>query len=151
MHRSKRHATCALSLLGALACGLVVGCAQHEAEPAFRASVLIDDRGISIPLPPPSLIDEPKQDVEVEGEVVGLAAPQGVSVVIIDNAGDAEAEIPLASDDGAFRASGLSIDLTDNCLELWLESADGEQGEHQQYRAVIDASGQGIDVIDGCD
>lgn len=139
----------------AIALGLVLGigaCAAHEAKPAFRASVFIDDRGISIPLPPPSLIDEPEQEVEIEGEVVGLDdSADELRVRIVDNVGGAELEAPL--DEGnMFHAAGLGIDLTDNCIEAWIEDTAGAEGEHRHFEATIAASGQDVEVleVDGC-
>jgi hypothetical protein len=131
---------------------LGLACVAHEPQPAFRASVLIDDRGISIPLPPPSLADEPEQDVDVEGEVIGIAEGTGGLIVrIVDHAGGAELDVPLADGSNAFHGEGLSIDLSDNCLELWLVDADGREGERAQYQALIDASGESIEVVEGCE
>jgi len=129
----------------------LVACVQHDPEPAFRASVLIDDRGISIPLPPPSLVDEPEQDVDVDGEVIGVAAVDGLIVRIVDHAGGAELDVPLADGSNAFHAEGLTIDLSDNCIELWLVDAEGREGARAQYQALIDESGESIEVSEGCD
>lgn len=127
-------------------------CVVHDPEPAFRAAVLIDDRGISIPLPPPSLVDEPEQEVDVEGEVIGLPDdPTGLLVRIVDSAGGAELDVPLAEGGTTFHGQGLAIDLSNNCIELWLVDADGREGERARYRAVIDASGESIEVAEGCD
>lgn len=129
----------------------VGACVAHDPEPAFRAAVLIDDRGISIPLPPPSLVDEPEQEVDVEGEVINLAAGHdGLIVRIADQTGGAELDVPLDGSN-AFHASGLPIDLSDNCIEVWLVDADGREGDHAQYQALIDASGEAIEVSEGCD
>jgi len=139
----------------AIAAVLFIGtaaCAVHEAEPAFRASVLIDDRGISIPLPPPSLYDEPEQEVEVEGEIVGLdEAGEALVLRIVDNSGQADLDVPLAAGTTHFFAEGLAIDLTDNCLEAWLEDAAGSEGEHQLFHAAIQNSGEAVVVVEGCD
>jgi hypothetical protein len=130
---------------------LLVGCVVHDPEPAFRASVFLGDRGISIPLPPPSLVDDPEQEVDVEGEVIGLdEAVDGLVVRIVDQSGGAELEVPL-TEGSTFRAEGLPIDLSDNCIELWLVDADGREGERAQYQALIDESGQSIEVSEGCD
>lgn len=132
--------------------GLLAACVVHDPAPAFRASVLIDDRGISIPLPPPSLVDEPEQEVDVEGEVIGGAGSlDGFTVRILDQAGGAELEVELTEGSNAFHGQGLTIDLSDNCIELWLVDAEGRQGERTQYQAVIDASGNAIEVSEGCD
>lgn len=135
-------------VLSSLALG---ACVAHDPEPAFRASVLIDDRGISIPLPPPSLVDEPEQEVDVEGEVINLGAGHdGLVVRIADQTGGAELDVPLDGSN-AFHAEGLAIDLSDNCIELWLVDADGREGEHARYQALIDASGESIEVSEGCE
>ncbi len=148
MLRTTRRAVSAVLLV---TLGGAVACATHEAKPAFRAGVFIGDRGISIPLPPPSLFDSPQQKVDVEGDVIGADATNGLIVVITDNAGAAETEVPLESGMTAFHAEGLAIDLTDNCLELWVETAEGQQGDHHLYRAVIAASGESVEVEEGCD
>lgn len=136
-------------VLSTLALG---ACVSHDAEPAFRASVFVGDRGISIPLPPPSLVDEPKQDVDVEGEVIGLQeGVDGLVVRIVDHVGGAELDVPLVEGSNAFHGQGLAIDLSDNCIELWLVDAQGREGERTQVQAVIDASGQSIEVSEGCD
>jgi len=148
MPRTVRSAFSALLLLslGASACVI------HEAEPAFRATVLVDHRGISIPLPPPSLVDEPDQEVEVDGEVVGLQdGVTGLVVRITDSVGEADVEIPLADGESTFHAEGVLLDLTDNCLEIWLRDADGREGDSRSYRAVIDPSDDSVSVVEGCD
>lgn len=137
---------------GLVLSSLLAGCVQHDPEPAFRAAVFLGDRGISIPLPPPSLVDEPEQEVDVEGEVLGLhEQADGLVVRIVDQAGGAELEAPLVEGSSSFRAEGLPIDLSDNCIELWLVDADGREGERAQYQALIDESGQSIEVSEGCD
>lgn len=129
---------------------LLVGCVAHDPEPAFRAAVYIGDRGISIPLPPPSLVDDPEQEVDVEGEVIGLDEQvDGLVVRIVDQSGGAELEVSLA-EGSTFHAEGLPIDLSDNCIELWLVDADGREGERTQYQALIDESRQSIEVSEGC-
>jgi hypothetical protein len=129
---------------------LLAGCVVHDPEPAFRAAVFIGDRGISIPLPPPSLVDDPEQEVDVEGEVIGLDDEvDGLVVRIVDQAGGAELEATL-TESSTFRAEGLPIDLSDNCIELWLVDAEGREGERVQYQALIDESGQSIEVSEGC-
>lgn len=147
MQRSVNRAFTSL-VLAALGLG---ACVDHQPEPAFRASVLIDDRGISIPLPPPSLVAEPEQDVDVAGEVIGSADTTGLRVRIADSASGSELEVSLVEGTNMFRGEGLAIDLLDNCIEVSLVDADGREGERTEYRAVIDASGQAVEAVDGCD
>lgn len=153
--RAPLHRAIALGVLSFIGIG-ASACAAHEVEPAFRASVLIDDRGISIPLPPPSLVDEPEQDVEVEGQVVGLDGDlEDLAVRVVDNVGGAELQTPLGGD-SRFRLQGLGIDLTDNCIEAWLENTSGEEGAHRHFEAVISEPGPGgeqsLEVVEvsGC-
>ncbi|MEM7160163.1 MAG: hypothetical protein AAF799_45415 [Myxococcota bacterium] len=123
-------------------------------EPAFRASVLIDDRGISIPLPPPSLHAEPTQEVEVEGEVVGLdELGQEFVVRLVDTVGGAEIDVTLPPGTSTFVAEGLQIDLTSNCIEVWLVDDEGDEGEHRSFQASIAESGSEVTAteVDSCD
>ena len=140
------------AVLAALGCALALAaCAQTVGEPAFRRAVFIGDRGISVPLPPPSLFDAPKQSVDIEVEVQGegeLAA--GTQLKIVDNEGDLDTTVMLASDDSPFLASGLEIDLSANCLELWLV-VDDREGEHSLYTASIAQDGQTVTTTVGCE
>ena len=54
--------------------------------------------------------------------------------------------------DDMFRVEGLGIDLTDNCIEAWLEDDGGAEGQHRRFEASISASGQEVEVVevDGC-
>ncbi|MCH9687920.1 MAG: hypothetical protein K0V04_41200 [Deltaproteobacteria bacterium] len=151
MHRSTNDAITALSLLGALGCALLAGCVQHDPTPVFRAGVFIDDRGISIPLPPPSLTDDPEQEVDIDGNIIGLDdLAAGLSAVVVDNVGGAEAEVLVVEGAATFHLEGLAIDLTNNCLELWLQTGEGQHGEHHTYTAVIDDTGEGVVAVEGC-
>jgi hypothetical protein len=135
--------------------GATVGCVAHPARPAFRASVWIGDRGISIPLPPPSILKAPKQKVDVEGELVGDEPVVGdVLAHVVDLRGDATAAVSVAAGETAFLAEGLEIDLTDYCLEVWLEGEDGTEGEHALFSAlvvVLEDGTEAVEVSQGCD
>lgn len=135
------------------ACVLAVltACVAHEPRAAFRRGVFVDDRGISVPLPPPSLADQPNQDVDVEGTVPGEdpLAP-GTILHIEDLEGDASTQVEVDIDGEAFRIEGLPIDLTANCLELWLEAADGRESARVQLHAEIVGDDE-IETVLGCD
>lgn len=136
-------------------CGSLVGCVAHPARPAFRASVFIGDRGISIPLPPPSILKAPKQKVDVDAEIVGdEAVAVDLLAHVVDLHGDAEVSVEVPAGQTGFLAEGLEIDLTDNCLDVWLAGVDGGEGEHALYTAsvVVDGDhGEVIVVSAGCD
>lgn len=130
---------------------LAAGCVAHEARPAFRRGILVDDRGISVPLPPPSLADEPYQEVDVEGTVPGddtLSA--GTKLHVEDLDGDAGTSVEVNPTTESFKLQGVWIDLTANCLELWLEAPDGRESERTHVRAVI-VSDTEIRTEPGCD
>jgi hypothetical protein len=135
---------------GLLLAGLVTACAVHEARPVFRSTVWIGDRGISVPLPPPSFYEAPHQEVEVEGQVQHAdALAAGTEVWIVDSFGDAEVAYPLAEGESSFVAI-LEIDLSESCLEVWLVAPGGEEGERSLYSTRILAADE-IEVVEGCD
>lgn len=140
-------ATAAVSLFSVL----LAGCASHEPRAAFRRGVLVDDRGISIPLPPPSLVDEPVQDVDIRGTAPGedeLVA--GTRIHVEDLEGGAELSVELDVKTASFELRGLTIDVTANCLELWLESADGRESERTHVRTVV-VDATTIETQPGCE
>ena len=138
-------------LIATIALLAFAGCAQHESRPAFRTSLRISDRGISIPLPPPSLLEEPNQAVDVEGEIVGEDALSTAAVAHVMDLQGGEAlsvDVPAGAD--SFVAQGLPVDLTDNCLELWLSTDDGDS-EHAFYSATVAEDGATIVVSPDCE
>ncbi|MBK6917135.1 MAG: hypothetical protein IPH07_07030 [Deltaproteobacteria bacterium] len=133
----------------ALVAMLASACATHEAGPAFRRAVLFGDRGISLPLPPPSLVDAPEQDVDLEGTVEGDdLLPADARVHVEDLEGDASAIVTIGPDD-RFTVEGLRIDVTRHCFEVWVASASGES-EHVFVQAAIEGA-NGLRTHVGCD
>lgn len=134
-------------LVGAL---VLAACTTHDVRPAFRRSLGIDDRGISVPLPPPSLLDAPKQDVDVAGYSHGPdEIVAGTVVHVEDTTGTAVGELELAAGQRDFVVEGLAVDLRDVCLELWLVAPDGAESEHLFVSAEITAE-QAIVTSIGC-
>jgi len=134
-----------LSLFASMVVALV-GCNDPVPVQAHRSAVVIGDRGISIPLPPPSVLEAPQQEVEVHGQLDG-AVPDGAEVRIVDTEGGAEASVP--AEGGAFTAS-LEVDLSSACLEAWVIDADGSEGERRYYSTRIEPD-DSILVVEGCD
>jgi hypothetical protein len=140
-----------------LAVAATVACATHEPIPVFRSGVFVGERGISVPLPPPSLTAEPKQEVDLEGMVGGDEAPEdGTVLQIVDNRGDGTATLPVESLE-FYAERVMVIDVTDSCLELWLVAPDGAQGEHALYSTRViehedDAAPRPdeVEVVPGC-
>jgi hypothetical protein len=145
-----------MSIRAAIAVGLVAalgwaGCASHEPRAAFRRGVLIDDRGISVPLPPPSLVDAPLVEVEVHGEVPGedeLVLGTRIHLEDLDGTARVSAEVDPAGE--SFVLEQIPIDLTANCLELWLEAPDGRESGRSHVHATIAAEHDVVTVL-GCD
>lgn len=124
---------------------LAGGCNDHAPVQAHRSAVLIGDRGISIPLPPPSVLQAPQQEVEVHGQLD--AALDGAEVRIVDIEGGDDASVPAQS--GEFTAV-LEVDLTAVCLETWVVDADGVDGQRRYYSVRLEAD-ETITVVSGCE
>ncbi len=122
-------------------------CNDHQPVQAFRSAVLIGDRGISIPLPPPSVLQAPQQEVDVQGSVEGDFTP-GAEVRLIDNEGGDET-VALVEAGGVFSAS-LEVDLTNSCIEAWAIDPEGGAGDRRFFSTRVEAD-ESILVVEGCD
>ncbi|MBC8068246.1 MAG: hypothetical protein IAG13_07925 [Deltaproteobacteria bacterium] len=135
----------------ALLTAVTGACGTHEATPAFRRTIAFDDRGISVPLPPPSLVDEPEQEVELRGTTVGAdAIVAGTKVHVDDLDGEATGELVLAAGAAEFKVEGLYVDLRAHCFEVWLESPDGRLTDPSLVRAHITGP-ETLETTRGCD
>lgn len=124
-------------------------CAVHEPVPVFRSAVFVGERGISVPLPPPSLTAMPKQDVDVEGGIEGQDEIEGGTVLrIVDNRGDGDVSVPLDGEQVQFSVS-INIDLSDACLEMWLVAPDGSESQRSLFSTRI-VDDQTVEVVEGC-
>jgi hypothetical protein len=127
---------------------VLVGCVVHEARPAFRSAVVIGDRGITVPLPPPSFIDAPRQAVAIEGSLTGDAITTDFVVHIADIMGETELAVELPTNATNFAASA-EIDLSANCLEFAVENHEGARSEPSLYHVeIVDATS--LRVVEGC-
>ncbi len=114
----------------------------------------IDERGISVPVPPPSLTAEPKQFVEVRG-TLGINTPKAMTRAFLFEGTSARGYFVYADDVGEFLFTGVELDLNDNCIEVWYEEpgAEGRKSEHSLFIATIDADDQSVltmQVASGC-
>lgn len=125
---------------------IAAGCNDPLPVSAHRSAVLIGDRGISIPLPPPSVLQAPQQEVEVHGALEGTF-DEGAEVRLVDTAGGDEASV---SPDGASFKATLEVNLIDACIETWVVDADGAQSERRSYSTQVEAD-DSIRVVPGCD
>lgn len=109
----------------------------------------IGEHGISVPVPPPSLRDAPKQTVDVEGDVNDPDPEPNtqVSVMVISTDGLPVTYTIPVDPDGTFLFKGIiNLDLTDNCLEVWsvVPGAYGSQSMHSFFHATIAEDDQTI-------
>ncbi len=149
-------------LLVVLAAGLA-GCASHDLYSfSFRkAELTLGDRGIAIPVPPPSLRDAPVQESEVTVDVDYILdepaqPPQdteaAVELWVRDRVGGAVASaLAPAPPPGTVTVEGLVLDHTRNCLELWLEVDGGARSEVTVVHTVIDDDDVSVRVEPGCE
>jgi len=108
----------------------------------------ITEKGISVPVPPPSLTLSPVQQVDIEGEL-GTNSPEPGTLVYLQNAYSDLGAFVVAQPDGGFLFEGVEIDLTENCLELWSEEPGpyGEMSVHSFFRAQIGDDDQSIVTV----
>ncbi len=130
------------------------GCNDHMLGGGYDDGPQIDEHGISVPVPPPSLKAAPVQEVDIVG-VIGFTDPEPGTIVRLQNPFDPTGYLVEVNPDGTFLFSGIEIDLTKNCLELWSEEAgpNGEMSVHSYFRASIEADDQSVlttQYFNGC-
>lgn len=124
-------------------------CARYTARPAYSYRISIGDRGISVPLPPPSLRDQPKQAVDVQGQVTGDKLAQGTELQLVDNRGEAKTRVPVDAQTGRFSLS-IEVDLSDTCLELWLVTPEGDDGAQRSLFSTRITLDDEVEVVVDC-
>lgn len=125
------------------------GCVNHNPVPVFRSRIAIGDRGIFVPLPPPSFTENPVQNAILDGRVDASTVVAGTRVVVQDLQGSADAELVL--DEGQFSFEvPFEVDLRDNCVDVWLETDEGLEGSHRFLRVQI-VSETELETVLGCD
>ncbi len=129
--------------LAVLALG--TGCAPHIFGGDADAGPQIQEKGISVPVPPPSLWAAPVQEVDIEGEL-GIANAEPGTVVYLQDAFGEMGAFVVAEPDGSFFFEGFEIDLTENCLELWSEEPGpyGGTSVHSFFHANIAEDDQSV-------
>ena len=89
---------------------------------------------------------------DADFDLTGEAADGGlVFLYLRDQISGAEAATTISSQATTFELSGVRIDHSDNCLELWLEAADGARSAVVRYHTVIEADDQSVRVEPGCE
>lgn len=131
----------------AIAATSLLGCNDPQPVQAFRSTVFIGDRGISIPLPPPSVLSAPQQEVDVDGSVEGMDLV-AAEVHLVDNLGGDQTVVPVEDDGTSFRAT-IEVDLTDSCLETWVVDGEGNEGQRRFFSTRVDEDDT-ITVLEGC-
>lgn len=132
----------------------------HLPGGGFDDGPQIDEHGISVPVPPPSLTAAPRQTVDVEGDVNDPDFEPGTKVsLVVYSAADTDQDVEYRVDaaaDGTFAIKDrVLLDLTDNCIEVWYErpGSFGSQSVSSFYRAAIGDDDQSIvttQFFNGC-
>ena len=140
-----------LLLLGLLSAGALLGCAPFGAPFVFSAPTF---RGISVPIPPPSLAAEPVQDVDIDGST-NLMDPVPQTLIYLYEHRSDQGHFVFADDAGDFKFTEIELDLTNNCIQVWFEEPgeDGTRSEDGFYQASIAEDDQAVDFAElqlGC-
>lgn len=143
------------SLLTSLLCVAAIAAGACNSTLIVRTDgPYIEETGISVPVPPPSLRAAPMQLVDIEGSLE-IGAPQPRTTVFLYEGGSARGYFQYAEDDGSFRFTSVELDLTDNCIEVWYEEpgAEGRHSEHSFFTATIAEDDQSVitkQLMGGC-
>jgi len=142
------HARGSWWLAASPALALLCSCAVHPVVPAFRASLRVEQRGIFVPLPPPSLRATPEQEVVLDGTLEGELVADGSEVHLVDHFGEAAAVVELAPAQRNV-VFAFHTNLADNCLELWVVSPTGELGMSTFVHTEIRSDTEVV-IVQGC-
>ncbi len=132
-----------LLLSGLLSVSALPGCAPFGAPFVVAAPTF---RGISVPIPPPSLLAAPVQDVDIDGST-NLMEPVPQTLVYLYEHRSNQGYFVFADDAGDFSFTEIELDLTNNCMQLWFEEPgeDGKTSEDGFYQASIAEDDQSVD------
>lgn len=105
----------------------------------------IGEKGISVPVPPPSLTAAPVQFVEVAGSL-GVSSVPPMTITFLYESTSARGYFVYADEAGNFLFEGVELDLNDNCLEVWFEEPgpEGKKSEHSFFVASIGEDDQSV-------
>lgn len=104
-----------------------------------------EPRGITIPLPPPSLTSEPLQRFDIEGELDPGVPDDGTRVQIYEKRSQ-RGYFSYAMG-GSWLIQDVLVDVTDNCLAVSSYDENAEQSVVQDVQLVF-ASGEAC--VPGC-
>jgi hypothetical protein len=93
-------------------------------------------RGITIPLPPPSIVDEGLVTIDVEGGIpLGFQGP-GTRAFLYEQ-GTGRGYFVYAETQ-SFMINDVLVDIEDNCLESWfVDGIDDEESSSVNYKVVL--------------
>ena len=133
----RRVAACALAFLGLSA---FAGCNQIS-----FLSPSPNVRGITIPLPPPSIVASPEIRIDLEGDLDDLIEPDGTRVSVFEKTSGRGYYTFSAG--GSWLVQDVLLDVTDNCLVLSSNDVEGGPSSTQQFKAFITS---GEECVPGC-
>ena len=92
-------------------------------------------RGITIPLPPPSFVDEILITIDIEGTVpMGFEGP-GTEANVFEKGTQRGYFVFTETND--YTVHDVLVDLTDNCIETWVVTSDEEESTRIDSKAVL--------------
>lgn len=98
-----------------------------------------DFRGITVPLPPPSFVDDPLVDVDLEGQFGPGRGGPGSRVYVQETVTELGYFIDIVDDDPEFVVPDVTVDVTNNCLRTWyVDGQDAVESTDRFYRVTVE-------------
>jgi hypothetical protein len=94
-------------------------------------------RGITIPLPPPSIVDDPQLTVDIEGSVPD---PEPGTLAALWESELVRGYLVDVDDDGNYTFEDIQVVAGQSCLQLWYqweEDGQTQRGTDAFYQVVI--------------
>lgn len=103
-------------------------------------------RGVTIPLPPPSLTAEPVVEVDIEGELANGAMDDGVRVSLYEQETDLGYFTYTVG--GGWLIPDVLVDTTNNCLSVWTTNDSEGHESVREYFKLQQRTGD--ECVPGC-
>jgi hypothetical protein len=102
-------------------------------------------RGVTIPLPPPSLTSEPEQKFDIEGDLDEGVDEDGIRVSLFEKR-TARGYFTY-SVGGSWLIPDVLADVTDNCMTLSSYDYEGRESSRQDFKLFLT---EGEECVPGC-
>ena len=91
-------------------------------------------RGVTIPLPPPSLTAAPVQSFDIEGDLANSAMDDGIRVNLYEET--SQRGYFTYTSGGSWLLQDVEVDTTDNCLSVWSSNFEGADSVREFFKLV---------------